>query len=355
MRIVARAAVITSSIFSARSPSRPPPEPLERRPSPLIALELVRALGEKQVPRVAALMSVSFVAVLFLQASAPAISAQADGACEAPPAPVNVGIGSDGLALQISWQRGEGGAAPDAYVVAISRSDGGSRNYYEMLHGDDPWVQPHPDYADWWYRPLHHVWMMVDAGGATEHTFTEHTFINHRGVTVTATLDEGKSYAVHVAARQGDCYSSWTQQATVKARVNGTGRVLPPTDLRYSGDGEIAYTPRTENAVHEVQIVDASFVAENIEQGTDCLLPWSPVNGTDLTQWEGNDWYPWFSHNWERGTHFFVRVWVHRPDDASYRLDASTYSKWVLVERGAEPETAPSSPSPSPPTTPLGP
>ena len=288
----------------------------------------------------AALITVLLAA--FLHLPAPTISAQADAACVAPPAPVNVGIGSDGLALQISWQRGEGDPAPDRYVVAVARSGVGSRNYYEFLHGDDPWIKP-IDYG--WYSVQSPVWMMVDAGGATEYTFTEHTFINHRGVTVTAVLDEGKSYAVHVSARSGDCYSSWTQQAAVTARVNGTGRVLPPTDLRYLGDGEVAYTPRSENAVHEVQIVEARFVAENIEQGTDCFLPWSKVNGSDLTQWYGGD-AGWYSNAWDRGTHFFARVVVH--DDT---WDAYTYSEWVLVEKGAE--TAAS--SPSPPTTPLGP
>lgn len=349
MRIVARAAAaIINPIFKSEfSSSRPPPDvPLERRRSPLIAFVRTTGLGEQQLPRVAALMSVSLVAVLFLQASASPVSAQAEAACETPPAPVNVGIGSDGLALQISWQRGAAEPTPDAYVVAIARSGIGSRTYYELLHGDDPWVQPHPDYADWWYQPLHHVWMMIDAGSSTEMTFTEHTFINHRGVSVTAALDEGKRYAVHVAARQGDCYSSWTQQAWVTARANGTGRVLAPTDLRYSGNGEIAYTPRSADAVHEVQIVEAQFLAENIEQGTDCLLPWSKVNGNDLTQWYGGD-AGWFSNAWDRGTHFFVRIWVYRPGEAY------TYSRWILVERGAEPETAPA--APSPPTTPLGP
>ncbi len=300
----------------------------------------------------------ALVAVLlaaFLHISAPTVYAQAEVSCEAPSAPVNVGIGSDDLALQISWQRGKGGAEPDAYVVAISRADGGSHTYYELLHGDDPWVKPHQDYANWWYQPLQYVWMMVDAGSATEMTFTEHTFINHKGVSVTAALDEGKGYAVHVSARQADCYSSWTQQALVTARADGTGRVLAPTDLRYVGGGQVAYTPRSTDAVHEVQIVEARFLAENIEQGTDCLLPWSKVNGNDLTQWAGTDAIPWYSNGWEAGTYFFVRIWVYRRDDASRfpRLDAWTHSQWILVEKGAAPEPVPS--SPSPPTTPLGP
>ena len=280
--------------------------------------------------------TLALVAVLlaaFLQMSAPTISAQADAACEAPPAPVNVGLGSDGLALQISWQRGEGGAAPDGYVVEIARASG-SGDYYEMLHGDDPWVEP-IDYG--WRSYKSPVWMTVDAGDVTEYTFTEHTFINHKGATVTAVLDDGKKYYVHVSAYVSEgllnCYSSRTQFAMVTAYVNGTGQVLPPTDLRYSGDGKVAYTPRSENAGHIVQIVNASFVAENIEQGTDCLLPWSKVNGTDLTQWEGNDWYRWHSYAWESGAHFFVRVLVYKTGDASPWWDAYTYSEWILVER----------------------
>ncbi len=288
--------------------------------------------------RVAAAAIISTLLAAFLQMPALTVSAQADAECEAPPAPVNVGLGSDGLALQISWQRAEGGAEPDGYVVEIARSGYLSR-YYEMLHGNDPWVQPNPDYVNWWYRPASHVWMTIDAGDVTEYTFTEHTFINHKGVEVTAVLDDGKKYIVHVSAYVSEepvnCYSSRTQWATVTARVNGTGAVLPPTDLRYVGDGKVAYTPRSENAVHEVEIVEAQFVAENIEQSTDCLLPWSTVNGTDLTQWKGNDYFPWYSWSWEYGTHFFVRVWVYRMDDASRfpRLDASTYSEWILVER----------------------
>ena len=280
---------------------------------------------------------VALVAVLlaaFLTMPAPAISAQANAACEAPPAPVNVGIGSDGLTLQISWQRDEGDAAPDGYVVEIARSTGSTSYYYEMLHGNDPWVEP-IDYG--WYSVQSPVWMTVDAGDVTEYMFTEHTFINHRGVTVTAVLEDGERYVVHVSAYVSEglvyCYSSRTQFAMVTARVNETGQVLPPTDLRYLGDGTVAYTPRSADAVHEVQIVEAGFVAENIEQGTDCLLPWYWVNGSDLTQWEGNDWYPWYSQSWESGTHFFVRVLVYKTGDASPWRDASTYSEWILVER----------------------
>ena len=315
---------------------------------------IIRATAKIAQPPLKLSASVALVAVLlaaFLQMSAQTISAQADATCEAPPAPVNVGLGSDGLALQISWQRGEGGAAPDGYVVEIARASG-SGDYYEMLHGNDPWVEP-IDYG--WRSYKSPVWMTVDAGDVTEYTFTEHTFINHKGATVTAVLDDGKEYYVHVSAYVSEgllnCYSSRTQFAMVTAHVNGTGRVLPPTDLRYLGNGNVAYTPRIENVGHIVQIVNASFVAENIEQGTDCLLPWSRVNGSDLTQWEGNDWYPWFSYPWESGTYFFVRVLVYRMDDASRypRWDAWTYSEWILVEKGAE--TAPS--SPSPPTTPL--
>ena len=279
---------------------------------------------------------VALVAVLlaaFLPTPTPTIFAQADAACEAPPAPVNVGLGSDGLALQISWQRAEGGAEPDGYVVEIARS-GNSSYYYEMLHGNDPWVEP-IDYG--WYSVQSPVWMTVDAGDVTEYTFKEHTFINRKGAEVTAVLDDGKEYIVHVSAYVSEglanCYSSRTQFAMVTAYVNGTGRVLPPTDLRYSGDGKVAYTPRIENAGHIVQIVNALFLAENIEQGTDCLLPWSKVNGTDLTQWEGNDWYPWYSQAWESGTHFFVRVLVYKTGDASPWWDAYTYSEWILVER----------------------
>ena len=73
MRTMARAAVFISPIFKSalfhiRTASRPPPdEPLERRPSPLIALELVTGLSEKQVPRVAAPMVVSlFIASALL-------------------------------------------------------------------------------------------------------------------------------------------------------------------------------------------------------------------------------------------------------------------------------------------------
>ncbi len=71
MRTMVRAAVaaIISPIYrSAFLSSRPPPEPLERRPSPLIARVLSTGLGEKQVPRVAALMVVSGMATsaLFL-------------------------------------------------------------------------------------------------------------------------------------------------------------------------------------------------------------------------------------------------------------------------------------------------
>ena len=289
---------------------------------------------------------VAVLLVAFLQISALSISAQADAACEAPSVPVNVGIGSDQLALQISWERGEGGAAPDRYVVAVARG-GISGSYYEFLHGSDPWVEP-IDFG--WYSVQSHAWMVVDAGEATEYTFTEHTFTNHKGATVTAVLDEGNSYSVHVSARIGDCYSSWTQQAVITARANGTGRVLPPTDLRYQGNGQVAYTHRTENAEHIVQIVPARFVAANIETGSDCLLPWSKVNGTDLTQWKGNDAIPWYSQGWDHGTYFFVRVFVYREDDAGW-WDTWTYSKWILVEKGVETETS----SPSPPTTPLAP
>lgn len=68
MRIMARAAAATFSrpsnaaLFLGRLLSRPPPEPLEQRPSPLIAFVRARSLGEKQVPRVAALMVVSILA-----------------------------------------------------------------------------------------------------------------------------------------------------------------------------------------------------------------------------------------------------------------------------------------------------
>ena len=298
---------------------------------------------------------VAVLLVAFLQVSAPTASAQANAACEAPSVPLNVGVGSDQLSLQISWQRGQGGVAPDGYVVAVARTEFRWGNYYEMLHGDDPWVEP--EYG-WYYQPWRSpVWMMVDAGSATSLTFTEHTFTNHRGVQVTAVLDDRKSYIVHVSARQGDCWSSWTQQAAAKARTNGAGQVLPPTDLRYAGNGQIAYTPRTADAEHTVQIVRAEEVASNIETGSDCILNWRPVNGTDLTQWQGNDYFPWYSQGWDHGMHFFVRVYVHRPDPAPLypwdALDTYTYSEWILVEKGMETGPVPS--SPSPPTTPLSP
>ena len=71
MRIMVRAAAaIISPIFkSAFFPSRPPPEPLERRPSPLIAFGSITSLGEKQVTRVAALTVVSGVAASALLVS----------------------------------------------------------------------------------------------------------------------------------------------------------------------------------------------------------------------------------------------------------------------------------------------
>ena len=61
MLIVAWAAEALIFLFfkSAFFSSRPPPEPLERRPSPLIALVLSTGLGEKQVTRVAALTVVT--------------------------------------------------------------------------------------------------------------------------------------------------------------------------------------------------------------------------------------------------------------------------------------------------------
>ena len=81
--------------------------------------------------------------------------------------------------------------------------------------------------------------------------------------------------------------------------------------LRYAGDGKVAYTPRTADAEHRVQIVEAEFVLDESCEG---LLPWSKVNGTDLTQWEGNDYIPWYSNAWNRNDHFYVRVQVYRTE-----------------------------------------
>ncbi len=54
----------TTTFHSSNTVSRPPPdEPLERQPSLLNALELLTGLGEKQMPRVAALMVVTIFAV----------------------------------------------------------------------------------------------------------------------------------------------------------------------------------------------------------------------------------------------------------------------------------------------------
>ena len=303
----------------------------------------------KNLKTISRLCGFALVGTMLTMLLVGSVSAQSDAGCAAPSAPVNVGIGSDGLALQISWERGDGDA-PDGYWVAVARSGIGSKRYYEILHGNDPWIEPY-SYLGW--DPIQvPVWMMIDAGSATELTFTAHTFVNHKGVEVTAALDEGRQYTVHVAAKNGGCYSSWTQQAVTTARTDGSPPILPPNDLRYAGYGKVAYTPRSGNAEHQVEIVEARFVASNIEAGTDCLLPWSWVNGNDLTQWEGNEWIPWYSDGWDGETHFFVRVLVYTRDDAGWWQDW-THSQWVLVEKGMEPTPGPS--PASPPTTPLAP
>ena len=80
----------------------------------------------------AGMIAVSTLLVLPVSTGwSPSISAQAEAVCEPPSVPLNVGIGSDGLKLQISWERGEGGPAPDGYVVAVKRSIGHRGNYYE--------------------------------------------------------------------------------------------------------------------------------------------------------------------------------------------------------------------------------
>ena len=71
MRIMAwAAAVFFFLIFkSAFSPSRPPPDPLERRPSPLPISELSTGRDGSQVPKTAALMVLSIIAASVLLVS----------------------------------------------------------------------------------------------------------------------------------------------------------------------------------------------------------------------------------------------------------------------------------------------